>query len=156
MYCVTDCCQSAKVGQHRTREGNGYQEWRESVAAFTLRTNDLVSSLRSWAASALLTCDWDTLCSFHEVLYPRFRSSGTFDTEYAQDLLKRAYCSVSSTGVGGLVKKITTPHTANNTPNAKKAGAKLKVTSNTNGAITGLMADTICVIGRRVPVMAPR
>ena len=28
------------------------------VAAFTLRTNDLVSSLRSWAASALLTRDW--------------------------------------------------------------------------------------------------
>ena len=57
------------MGQHRTREGNGYEEWRESVAAFTLRTNDLVSPLRSWAASALLTCDWDTLCSFHEVLY---------------------------------------------------------------------------------------
>ena len=52
-------------------KGNGYEEWRESVADFTLRTNDLVSSLRSWAASALLTCDWDTLCSFHEVLYPR-------------------------------------------------------------------------------------
>ena len=67
---ASECCQSAKVGQHRTREGNGYEEWRESVAAFTLRTNDLVSSLRSWAASALLTCDWDTLCSFHEVLYP--------------------------------------------------------------------------------------
>ena len=45
------------------------------VAAFTVRTKDLVSSLRCWAASALLSCDWDTVCSFHEVLYPRFRSS---------------------------------------------------------------------------------
>ena len=34
------------------------------IAAFTLRTNDLVSSLRSWAASALHTGDWVTLCSF--------------------------------------------------------------------------------------------
>ena len=45
------------------------------VAAFTVRTKDLVSSLRCWAASALLSCDWDTVRSFHEVLYPRFRSS---------------------------------------------------------------------------------
>ncbi len=45
------------------------------VAAFTVRTKDLVSSLRCWAASALLSYDWDTLCSFHEVLYPRFGSS---------------------------------------------------------------------------------
>ena len=35
------------------------------------------SPLRSWAASALLTCDWDTLCSFHEVLYPRLGARST-------------------------------------------------------------------------------
>ena len=45
------------------------------VAALTRLTKDLVCSLRSSAASALPICEWDTVCSFHEVLYPHFRNS---------------------------------------------------------------------------------
>ena len=45
------------------------------IEAFSYQAEHLNLSVRCWAASALLSCDWDTVCSFHEVLYPRFRSS---------------------------------------------------------------------------------
>ncbi|MDP6496094.1 MAG: hypothetical protein QGI09_11965, partial [Dehalococcoidia bacterium] len=40
------------------------QEYLRRVADLTLRTKDLVCSVRSSAASVLLTCDWDTSAPF--------------------------------------------------------------------------------------------
>ena len=54
------------------------------VAAFTVRTKDLVSSLRPWAASVLLSCDWDTSTPFCEYIT---LSSGAHATSTPSGLL---------------------------------------------------------------------